>query len=83
MDVTASENFRTNLATAIDELGLKKSAIAAAAGMSRSHVDDVLKGKVVTTLPVSERLARAAGFTLISLLDAPENFSSALLTGVR
>lgn len=77
------ENFRKNLATAIEALSLKKSAIAVAAQTSRSHLDDVLKGHVDPTLPMCERLAKAVGFTLIALLDDADKFSAALLTGVR
>jgi ribosome-binding protein aMBF1 (putative translation factor) len=80
MDV---ENFRKNLATAIEALGLKKSAVAIAAKVSRSYLDDVIKGDVAPTLPMCERLAKAVGFTLIALLDDAEKFSAALLTTVR
>lgn len=83
MDVSTSDNFRTNLATAIEARDLKKSALAEAAGVSRMHLDDVLKGNSAPTLPMCEKLAKAAGFTVIAMLDDPEKFSAALLTGVR
>lgn len=81
--MVALENFRQNLATAMEAGDLKKVSVAAAARTSRSHLDDVLKGLTEPTLPMCERLARAVGYPLISLLDAPENFSAAVLTGVR
>ncbi len=77
------ENFRRNLATAIEARELKKVAVAEAARTSRAHVNSVLKGLTEPTLPMCERLAMAAGFTLLSMLESPDNFSDALLTGAQ
>jgi transcriptional regulator with XRE-family HTH domain len=83
MDVTAHENFRRNLATAIEARELKKSRVAADCKTSRSYLDDVLKGDKEPGISGCERLARAVGFPLIALLDSPQNFSDSVLTTVR
>jgi DNA-binding phage protein len=82
MDVPASDNFRVNLATAIEAKGLKKFHVARDAGVSRAHLDRILKGEMNPSLATSERLAKAVGFTLVSLLESPEIFAEAVLTTV-
>lgn len=82
MDVAATDNFRRNLAVAIEARRLKKSHIAAEAKTGRSYLDSLLKGEQEPGLAVADRLARATGFPLIAMLDAPENFADAVLTTV-
>jgi transcriptional regulator with XRE-family HTH domain len=82
MDVAATENFRKNLAVAIEARGIKKSHLATEAKTGRSYLDSLLKGEQEPGLAVADRLARAAGFPLIALLDAPENFADSVLTAV-
>lgn len=81
--MAAHENFRVNLATAIEAGHFTKSSIAAATHTSRSYLDDVLKGKVEPGINRCEEIARAVGFNLIALLDAPDSFRTSILTSVR
>lgn len=82
MDVKAKENFRRNLATALEARELRKVHVAAEAKTSRIHLDRILKGECDPGIETGERLARAVGFSLVSLLEAPEIFSEAVLTNV-
>lgn len=80
--MAATQNFRRNLATAIEARGLRKLHLAKEAKIARPHLDRVLKGESDPGLETSERLAKAAGFTLVSMLESPEIFSEAVLTAV-
>jgi DNA-binding phage protein len=82
MDVAARKNFCRNLATAIEAKGLAKVRVAAEAKTSRMHLDRILKGDIDPGIETGERLARAVGFPLVALLEAPEIFSEAVLTNV-
>jgi len=57
-----------------------KADLAKRAKTSRSYVDEVLKGKREPKLTTAERLAKAAGFTLISMLEAPDVFRESVVT---
>ena len=81
--MAANENFRKNLRTAIESRGLTQKSVAERAGTQAPYVNSVLQGNVCPSLDQCEKLARAAGFPLMALLDAPENFSSSVLTGVN
>ena len=49
-------------------------------GTSGPYVNRVLQGEVSPSIDQCERLAKAVGFNLIALLDAPGNFSESVLT---
>jgi DNA-binding phage protein len=83
MDMAAMQNFRRNLATALEARELTKVSVAAAAEMSRMHLDSVLKGTTEPGIGTCERLAIAVGFPLVALLEQPDVFSEAVLTGVK
>ena len=80
--MAAVNDFRENLATAMEARGLKKINVAAAAKTSRSYLDNVLKGEVDPSMTLCERLSKAVGFPLVALLDSPKNFSESVLTTV-
>lgn len=80
--MAAVDNFRKNLATAIDARGLKKLHVAAAAKTSRSYLDEVLKGTYDPSVSQAEKLAKAVGFPLTALFESPKDFSEAVLTTV-
>ncbi len=82
MDVAASENFRHNLAEAIEAFDLQKKDVAEQAGTSRAHLDRVLKGEAVCTLPLCDRFAHAVRLPLLALLASRKDFSQAVLTRV-
>jgi DNA-binding phage protein len=82
MDVAATDNFRKNLAVAIEARGLRKAHVAEQAKTSRMHLDRILKGEMEPGLNTSERLAKAVSFPLVALLEAPDIFSEAVLTSV-
>lgn len=78
--MAAAENFRLNLRTALDARGISQLEVARRIGVSGPYVNRVLQGHTEPGLANSERLARAAGFPLVALLDSPENFQEAVLT---
>lgn len=78
--MAAKENFRRNLATAMEAKGLKKVRVAQDAQISRVHLDVLLRGDSEPGIDTGERLARAVGFPLVALLESPEIFSEAVLT---
>jgi DNA-binding phage protein len=82
MNVAAFDNFRLNLATAIEARSLKKTDVAASAHTSRAYLDKVIKGQTEPGISNCESLARAVGFPLAALLVSPPEFSESLLTNV-
>jgi hypothetical protein len=82
MQMAASENFRTNLQQVVDSGRVTKWSLAQRAEASRSYLDAVLKGETEPGLAKAEKLANAAGFTLITMLEAPEAFSEAIRASV-
>lgn len=80
MDVKASERFRQNLATAMESNELSQGQLAAIAGLKRPYVSRVLSGATAPGMDQCERLAKAVGFPLSALLEAPEIFSESVLT---
>lgn len=81
--MAAYDNFRANLATAIEARGLKKSRIAEALKTSRSYLDEVLKGQTDPSITKCEALAKAVGLPLEALLVPPGIFTDSLLQSVR
>jgi len=80
MIVPAADNFRENLRIAITAQELTQKEVAVKAEMSQPYVNRVLQGKTTPSIEQCERLAKAVGFTLITLLEHPETFSSHVLT---
>ena len=78
----ASDNFRRNLQTVIKLRGLTQSEVAEAAGMVRPYVSRVLGGQTHPLMDQAERLAKAVGYPLPSLLGNPEEFAELVLTSV-
>lgn len=78
----ASERFRLNLATAMESQGLTQRVLAERAETSGPYVNRVLRGETVPGLDQTEKLAKAVGFPISALLDAPEIFSESVLTSV-
>lgn len=77
-------------ATAVVEIlarsGLSKSALSAASGVSRSLLDDYLKGRTQPSITQVTRLADAAGLDVLLLLQPkprplPESFVTVLEFG--
>jgi len=62
----AHRTFRTNLADAIS--ASTKTAVAEAAGISRSHLDGILSGQINPTIATAESIATACGKTLAEML---------------
>lgn len=78
-----SENFRRNLRIALQARDLSQNELAEIAGLKGPYVNRVLQGKTVPSLAQCGRLAKAAGFPLIALLAAPEDFESSVLTAAN
>lgn len=74
------------VAEIIERSGLSKSALSAASGVSRSLIDDYLKGRSQPSIAQVERLADAAGCALDVTVRAkarpvPEEFLAVLEFG--
>ena len=80
MDVAELDNFRKNLRTALKARDLTQDELAEAAGLKGPYVNRVLQGKTEPGLTQCARISKAAGFPLIALLAAPEDFSDSVLT---
>ncbi len=57
------ENFRENLARALDASGLSKTKIAEKAGIHRVTLYKLLGGDIDPSLEMCEKLAEALGFS--------------------
>lgn len=83
MKLAATDNFRINLATAMEARNLSKVAVAKAANTSRSYLDYVLSGKADPSISKAEELSKAVGFPFVALCASPKDFSDSVLTSVR
>lgn len=76
---------RAIVADIVAHSGMPKARLSAASGVSRSLIDDYLKGRSQPTLPQLERLARVAGLTLTVNVEpvrkVPEEFIAVLEFG--
>ena len=67
-DRQSRRELELELKAAREEAGLSDRALATAAGTSPDHVSDIERGKVDAKLSTLQRLARAAGKTLVATI---------------
>lgn len=70
----ANENFRDNLRLAMDAKGISQRRLAELSECSYPYVNRVLQGHVEPSLPQCEKLAKAVGYPLGSLIEATSTF---------
>ncbi len=70
--------FRDNVRAALRKQGLTQARLAEVLGVTRQHLNAVLKGRVPPGRNLQERIAAALGWPLIDLLQAPTEVRTAL-----
>lgn len=71
----AAENFRVNLATAMELAGISQYKLAEASGVARPHLNGILNGNTPSPgIECCERLAAAVGIPLTALLLDPKKY---------
>ena len=70
-NAAALENFRANLRHACEAKGISQQELSRKADVHYVTVNRILRGHVVPTIPIAERLANALGFTLEKFLVKP------------
>lgn len=81
--MAALNNLRENLRVCCDLPDVTQRSVADKALISYVYLNRILQGHAVPTLPVAERLAKAVGVSLGTLIQSPKKFREALLTDVK
>lgn len=66
--VTCAASFRVALFAWLAQDGRTKSSLATTAGISRSHLDKILRGDCIPSIDVAEHLSNACGLQLEHML---------------
>jgi transcriptional regulator with XRE-family HTH domain len=75
MQVTAKDNFRTNLRTVIEDRRISQRRLAESADVSLTYVSEILTGRSCPTVDIAERLAQAVELDLQDLFEEPRAFA--------
>lgn len=74
-DSFAARNFAANVERIRTDRNMSKLDLAREAGITRQHIDKILKFTSSPTLEVMEKIARALQYPLGALLSKPEKTS--------
>lgn len=66
--VAALDNFRKNLIRRCESEGISQQELARKSGVHYVTINRIFRGHAVPTIPVAERLAKAAGLALEKIL---------------
>lgn len=80
--MASADNFRINLAQAIDAQKLTQAKVAELAGMKHPYVNRVLRGSTCPRGPQYDRLSAAVGFETWQLMMNPKIFLETVLTAL-